>query len=283
MRSLDLDAIHAFVLVADLRSFTRAAEALGTTQSAVSLKLKRLEDRLRHRLLERTPRLVRLSADGAAFLERARDLLSAHERALGKLDLEPRRLTLGISDHAAGPELPLLLARVNAYDPNLAMQVTLGFSHKLVEAFDRGAYEAVIVRRTAERRDGEVLLEDQLGWFAAPGFRHQPGEKLRVAALDCQCGVHSVAVRALDEAGIPWAESFVGGGVAAVSAAVVAGLGVSAMAPRIAPLGASDVGSSLSLPPLPASEVVLYSAVSDPRVAGAIRTLAAAFRAAAAG
>jgi len=54
-RPLDLDAVEAFVRVAELESFTRAAEAMQTSQAAVSLKLKRLEDRLGCRLLERTP------------------------------------------------------------------------------------------------------------------------------------------------------------------------------------------------------------------------------------
>jgi DNA-binding transcriptional LysR family regulator len=282
MQSLDLDAVQAFVLVADLHSFTRAAEALGTTQSAVSLKLKRLEDRLRRRLIERTPRMVRLSADGAAFLERARELLGAHERALGKLEATPRRLTFGFSDQAAGADLPLLLSRLASYDPGLTIEVRVGFSHELLEAFDRGEFDAVVVRRAADRRDGEMLFEDRYGWFASPSFRHQPGAPLRLATISSQCGIRAMAVRALDEAGIPWIESFVGGGVAAVSAAVIAALGVAPLARRIAPVGATDVGSSLSLPPLPACEIVLFSAVSEPRARGAIRTLAAAFRAAAA-
>src|SRR5262252_10332295 len=96
-RALDLDTVQAFLLVADLASFTRAAEAAGTTQSAVSLKLKKLEQRLGRRLVERTPRLVRLSADGAAFLDRARDLLAAHERALGG-SVTQQRLAVGISE-----------------------------------------------------------------------------------------------------------------------------------------------------------------------------------------
>src|SRR3954466_12179595 len=62
---LDLHAVEAFVRVAELDSFTRAAEAMRTTQSAVSLKLKRLERRLGCRLIERTPRHVQLSAQGA--------------------------------------------------------------------------------------------------------------------------------------------------------------------------------------------------------------------------
>jgi len=55
-RPLDLDAVQAFILVAEHGSFTRAAEAMRTTQAAVSLKLKRLEERLGCRLIERTPR-----------------------------------------------------------------------------------------------------------------------------------------------------------------------------------------------------------------------------------
>jgi DNA-binding transcriptional LysR family regulator len=69
MTTLEVDAVQAFVTIADHRSFTRAAKALGTTQGALSVKLKRLEERVGHRLIERTPRLVRLSAEGAQFLE----------------------------------------------------------------------------------------------------------------------------------------------------------------------------------------------------------------------
>jgi len=124
-RALDVDAVRAFALVAELQSFTRAAQATGTTQSAVSLKLKRLEDRLATRLVERTPRSVRLTASGANFLERARDLLAAHDRALAGLQPTERRLTIGISDHVAGPALANLIARVSSFDPSLRLDVRI--------------------------------------------------------------------------------------------------------------------------------------------------------------
>ena len=87
--------LRAFHLVAQHRNFTRAAEAMQTTQSAVSLKLKRLESRLGCRLLERTPRHVQLSAQGAAFLEHARQLLEVHERALAMFAEARQRLAIG--------------------------------------------------------------------------------------------------------------------------------------------------------------------------------------------
>src|SRR5215217_7174455 len=102
---LDLDAVQAFVRVAELDRFTRAAEAMRTTQSAVSLKLKRLETRLGCRLIERTPRHVQLSAQGAVFLDHARQLLEVHERALAAFTGARQRLAIGISDHVAGPTL----------------------------------------------------------------------------------------------------------------------------------------------------------------------------------
>jgi DNA-binding transcriptional LysR family regulator len=278
MRALDLDTVQAFVLVADLASFTRAAEASGTTQSAVSLKLKKLEQRLDRRLIERTPRLVRLTGEGAAFLDRARDLLAAHARAVGGAAVH-RRLSIGISEHAAGPELAQLIARINAYDASLRLDVRVGFSRALLDGFDDGAIDAVVVRREAGRRDGEKLLQDRFGWFASPNFQRRAGEPLRLASLAAPCGVHAMAGRLLDAAKVKWDEAFLGGGIAAVSAAVTAGLGVAALAARLAPPGSVDIGPAAGLPKLPRSDVMLHSRVSDPRLAGAVRTLGAAFRA----
>ena len=277
-RPLDLDAVQAFIRIAELGSFTRAAEVMQTTQAAVSLKLKRLEERLGWRLLERTPRYVQLSAQGAAFLEHARELVAVHDRALAAC-VEPRqRLTLGISDHVAGPELPALIARMNAQDPQLLIEIRIGSSGDLLQSFDRRELDSVIVRLHAGRSDGELLAEERFGWCAAPGWQRRADEPLPLATLAEPCGVRAMASRLLDAAGIPWREVFVGGGVAAVAAAVTAGLGVAALAPRMLPLGAVDVGPRLGLPDLPRLPVLLHSRVRSGRPRHALDALSAAFR-----
>src|SRR6478609_1152021 len=119
MTALDIPTVQAFLLVAELESFTRAAEVLGTTQAAVSMKLQRLESALGKRLVERSPRAVRLTAEGAAFLSPDRALAPARSIA--------PQLSLGISDHAAGPELVPLMERLGAVAPQLALSVTIGF------------------------------------------------------------------------------------------------------------------------------------------------------------
>lgn len=277
---LDLDAVQAFVRIAELGSFTRAAEAMRTTQAAISLKLKRLERRLGCRLLERTPRYVQLSARGEVFLEHARELLKVHDRALTVFVGARQRLTIGISDHVAGPELPALIARMNAQDPQLLIEIRIGSSGDLLQSFDRRELDAVIVRFHAGRSDGKVLAEESLGWFAAPGWQHRAGEPLPLATLAEPCGVRVMAGQLLDAAGVPWKEIFVGGGVATVAAAVTAGLGVAALASRVLPLGAIDVGSRLGLPEIPRLPVLLHSRVEDGRPRDALAALSAAFRSA---
>lgn len=280
-RPLDLDTVQAFVHIAELGSFTRAAEAMDITQSAISLKLKRLEARLGCRLVERTPRRVELSAKGASFLGHARGLLDAHDRAFVEFTGARERLVIGISDHVAGPELAALIARMNAQDPELLIEIRIGSSGELLQSFDRRELDTVIVRFHAGRQDGEVIAEENIGWFAAPGWQHRADEPLPVATLAEPCGVRVLSSRLLDDAGVPWTEIFVGGGVAAVSAAVMAELGVAALARRMLPFGAVDIGPKLGLPALPRLPVLLHSRVTGERERAVLKALSAAFRSAA--
>jgi DNA-binding transcriptional LysR family regulator len=282
MTALDIDTVQAFLLVAELQGFTRAAEVLGTTQAAISMKLQRLETVLGKRLVERSPRAVRLTADGAAFLHHARALIEVHDRALSGERPARQRLTLGISDHAAGPELVPLLERLHAMAAQLALAVTIGFSRAMLDAYDAGELDAVIVRQEGSRRGGEKLTEDEFGWFAAKRFVWPRGDALPLATLAPPCGVRALAVRALDKAGVGWTESFVGGGVTAVVAAALAGLAVAPLVRRIAPPGLIDIGPAHKLPKLGTSKVMLHSKVGDPAKLAALRTLAATFRSVAA-
>jgi DNA-binding transcriptional LysR family regulator len=278
MTALDISTVQAFLLVAELQSFTRAAEALGTTQAAVSMKLQRLEVVLGKRLVERSPRAVKLTADGSAFSDHARALMDAHDRALSGQPAARQQMSLGISDHAAGPALVPLLERLHAVSPQLELAVTIGFSRDLLDAYDAGELDAVIVRQEGSRRGGEKLAVDEFGWFASPQLRWRRGEGLRLATLAPPCGVRAVAVRALDKAGIAWSEAFIGGGLTAVVAAALAGLAVAPLARRIAPPGLLNVGPAHQLPRLGSSKVMLHSRVSDHAKLAALRAVAATFR-----
>ena len=140
---------------------------------------------------------------------------------------------------------------MNAQDPQLLIEIRIGSSGDLLQSFDRRELDTVIVRLHAGRSDGEILSEEKFGWFAAPSWQHRAGEPLPLATLAEPCGVRAVA-----------------------------GLGVAALAPRMLPFGAVDVGSKLGLPDLPRLPVVLHSRVKDGRPRDALSALSAAFRSA---
>jgi DNA-binding transcriptional LysR family regulator len=244
------------------------------------MKLQRLESVVGKRLVERSPRAVRLTAEGAAFLDNARALMQAHDRALCGEQSVRLQLSLGISDHAAGAELVPLLERLHAVSSQLALAVTIGFSRDLLDDYDSDKLDAVIVRQDAGRRGGEKLAEDEFGWFASPRLKLRRGERLPLATLAPPCGVRAIAVRALEKAGVEWSEVFIGGGVTAVVAAALAGLAVAPLARRIAPPGMVDIGPEHGLPRMGISKVLLHSKVGDPAKLAALRTLAATFRSA---
>ncbi|NUR21841.1 LysR family transcriptional regulator [Frateuria sp.] len=278
-KALDLDAVKAFVLTADLQSFTRAAEALSTTQSAISLKLRRLEEQLGRRLLERTPRQVRLSAEGALFLEAARSLVGAHERAVASFQVERRRLTVGISQLIVGSELPALLRHMSEHDPRLLLELRVAGSREVMQAYEEGALDAALVVQPEGRREqGETLYKEQFAWIGAVGWRPRQGEPLPLSTQGEACSIRAAAVRALDQAGVAWTEVFIGKGAAVLGAAAAAGLAIAVLARRAAPGGTVDLGPVLGLPPLPSQDVVLHTALNDRRSRQALHALAGAFK-----
>ena len=275
---LDVEAVASFLQAAELSSFTRAADALGSTQSLVSTRIKRLETTLGKLLLQRHPRLVRLTSEGERFVPVAQAFLEAHNRALAAFSEAPERIAIGISEQAAGADVPMLLGRLAARDPGLIVNLRIEPSAQLELAYEAGDLDAVLVRRIGAGKTGEVLREDELCWFASPALARREDAPLPLISLVAECRLRQHAINALNRNAIDWREAFIGGGMAAVQAALTGGLGVAALATRIAPQGAVDIGAAWGLPALGRSQIVLRSNAATQRGRAFVRELAAAFR-----
>lgn len=276
---LDLESVRLFVLAVDLGGLTRAAEAAGTVQPVVSQRIKALEERLGVRLLDRSPRFLHPTADGARFLVEARVLLTAHDRAAAFRNHPVTRVRLGISDHAMGGAAAMVLKRFRAsLGGEIDLDIKVSLSHPLRLAFDAGDLDAAIIRREAGGTDGDLMGQDPLIWCGdTTSFR--AGHPLPLATLGAPCGIRAAAIRALDKAGIAWRESLIAGSCSTLLGGVGAGFGIAPMG-RFGSQGMPDIGPSLGLPPLPASDIVFLARTGTPALANALRALAASIRAA---
>lgn len=278
MRSLDPEAVEAFLLVAELQSFTQVAGVMNTSQAAISLRLRRLEDMLGHRLVERTPRRVRLTAAGERFLEPARAYVAAGRHALDVFGQEPTRLAIGVTHHLIGADLPRILRVVSERVTSVTLHLRTAGTRTLLELYDAGELDAIVVLRHDDiRRDGEPLFQESFGWYGSADFDLRSDVPVPLVLQPEPCNLRAMALRALESADIAWREVFVGTGATAVGAAVEAGIGVGLLAQSAAPSSVRQVRSR-SLPELPKLDVVMISTVTGDHANAVLRRITGAFR-----
>ncbi|ACB95399.1 LysR family transcriptional regulator [Beijerinckia indica] len=165
MRREELLDLNAFMTVAEEQSFTRAAAKLGTSQSALSHTIRRLEMRLGVRLLTRTTRSVAPTEAGERLLGTLRpalDSIGAQLTSLGELREKPAgTIRITTSEHAADTTLwPALEKLLPAY-PDIHVELSLdsGFADIVTERFDAGV------------RLGEALAKDMIATRIGPDLR----------------------------------------------------------------------------------------------------------------
>ena len=138
-----MDKIHAmqlFIRVAELESFSRAADTLGLPKGSVSRQIQALENHLGTQLLHRTTRRVQLTQDGMIYYERAKDLLSNLDELDGLFHHDPASISgklrvdmpVGVARNLVMPRLPVFLHQY----PGLELE--LSSSDRLVDLIREG-------------------------------------------------------------------------------------------------------------------------------------------------
>ncbi len=265
---LDIDLLRCFATVAEQGGFTTAGQALGLTQSAISLKVKRLEELVRRRVFERTSRKLSLTAEGEVLLAYARRLLALNDEAVRRMIAPPIQghLRLGVADHFVPHHLAPILARFARTYPELRLAVEVGRSHDLRAACERGALDLVIGKRRDGETTGTPIWTEQLAWAALPDFARahvarpdlaRPGRnaKLPLAMLPPGCMFRDRALATLSRANIAHEIVYTSASLLGVIAAAEAGLaatvlGRSTIPPKLAELA--------GLPPLGHAEMAIF-------------------------
>lgn len=243
---LDIDALRSFLLVADLGGFTAAADRLGRTQSAVSVRIRKLEETLGCRLFARTSRSLALTRDGERLLGYARRILALNDDAARHF-VQPDvtgEIRLGVAEYFVPQSLATVLRRFARQHPRTHIEVRVGMSHQLAAAYQAGDLDLVIVKDEEEttglRPRGRVIRAEPLRWVAAPDFiadwraDHPAGlmaadadlPPLPFCALPAPCLFRGRGLGALDRLGRRWRVVYTSESVMGVLAAARAGLGV---------------------------------------------------------
>ena len=172
--AMDTQQLQAFITIAELNSFSKAAQQLHLTQPAVSKRIANLEDNLGCKLLDRIGRSIRLTEAGSALLPRAKKILNEFNdtrNAISNLSGNVQgSLKLATSHHIGLHHLPNILRRYTEQFPNVDLELEFLDSDKAYEAIQQGKIELAIITLSTQKHQSINTLplwHDQLNFVCS--------------------------------------------------------------------------------------------------------------------
>ncbi|MCG5483084.1 MAG: LysR family transcriptional regulator [Sinorhizobium meliloti] len=235
-RRLEIDALRALWAIRHHGGITRAAEALGLSQSAVSHKVKRLETSLDCDLLGRKPGGAMFTAAGEDLLDYAGRILGLHDEALlslSKTSLKGR-IALGLTEDTACSDLARILARFRRLHPHVAVRTKVRMSLVLRAMLDRGELEAAILQVFAHevRPTDVVLFREELHWVKHPELSLPQQGPIPFLSFDDECFYRRWALDIGQDGGVVLETVFECASAAGIVAAVNSAMGVALLSGR---------------------------------------------------
>ncbi|MBD8553367.1 LysR family transcriptional regulator [Rhizobium sp. CFBP 8762] len=228
---LDIDQLHTFVAIADTGSFTRAADRVFKTQSAVSMQMRRLEERIGKPLFVKDGRGNRLTPEGEKLLNYARRMIRLNSEAIAAFDdnrLEGT-LRIGTPDDYADRYMPEIIVRFAKSHPNVELFIECEPSSDLAQRMARGDLDIALVTHNPGSRASEVVRTEPLCWVCSVNYplRENVPVPLAVGRRDCQW--RQVATSGLDAVGRDYQVLFTSWSATVIASAVLAGMAVGVM------------------------------------------------------
>ena len=244
---LDLDQLQTFVTIADTGSFTRAAEEVHRTQSAVSMQMRRLEERIGKALFEKDGRTNRLTEEGERLLTYARRMMRLNRETVAAFDdasLEGQ-VRIGTPDDYADRFLPEIMARFARSNPRVELSVVCEPTPNLVEHIRRGNLDIALITHSDEKGRSEIVRREPLLRVTSANHPTHEEQVLPLAFGRATCIWRRAACDFLDTEGRDYRILFTSFSATVIIAAVLSGLAVSvlpecALRPGMRVLGEAD-------------------------------------------
>ena len=263
---LDTDQLRSFLAIVDTGSFTKAAERVHKTQSAVSMHMRRLEEQLGCALFVKQGRGVRITSEGESLIDFARRIVQIEAGAVAALSRKGLRgaVRLGIPDDYAETYLAEILGRFTRKHPMVEVSVSCEGSPELGHQVAAGALELALVTDHPGLHGFELLVEQPLVWAASERFHVDDGAPVPLALGAVSCLWRREADEALAEADRPTRGLFFSKNFSAIGTVVRAGLAVTTLPESMVGDGLRILGAAEGLPQLPLTRMGLIHAPGRP-------------------
>jgi len=254
---LSIDLLKTFLAVVDDMNYTRAAEKLYKTQSAVSLQMKRLSDEAGSPVFIMKGKKLHLTETGEKLHSHAVRIISAHDAACTDLKAPSMKgsVNLGASEDYATTIIPKVLTDFASKYPDVKVNLQCAPSHTLKEMLDGNELDIAILAE--HEKYGRLLKYDRIKWIASNSFVYN-GQEVPLAVYPDYCVARRLAFRLLKEAGISWRVAYESASTLLLKAAVETGGAVAPMLGRTRTDGFRWLTEKDGFPELPMIPITLH-------------------------
>lgn len=275
MLNIPTELLRTFVKTIDLGSFTRAGDAVGRTQSAVSLQVRRLEEMLDVPLFVRNTHRVKLTEEGIILAGYARRILALNDEAASSLS-RPKvagSVRLGAPHEYTASLLPVILGKFAQSHPGVMLEVTCDLSKNLLARQEKGEFDLVIALHDDPAANGGTkVLTEPLLWITSPDHERHEQRPLSLVVAPPPCIYRNRVLQTLGELNLPWRIAYSSSSYSGIIAAVRAGLGVTLLAGSTVPEGVRVLDERDGFPAMGYLDVRLHTMQQRP--SEAVRCLA---------
>jgi DNA-binding transcriptional LysR family regulator len=257
--NIPTDVLRTFVAIADTGSFTLAADQVFRTQSAVSQQVNKLEQMIGKELFVRDGRSIYLSPDGNEFVGYARRILKLHDEAVSVFT-EPYLeglVRFGIPDDYVEAYLPRILSSAAEAFPRIQFEIECQSSEELVAELKKCNLDIILITNRPGFPKGDVVSRQEVVWVTSPTHFVHEEDPLPVALFEATCSVRQAVLEKLDKMGRNYRMAYSSPNHAGLTAAIKAGLAVTALARCAVPAGLRELTPEEGFPALPASPLAL--------------------------
>jgi DNA-binding transcriptional LysR family regulator len=239
--------LRTFLVVAETRSFTKAAARLGVRQPTVSQHIRRLEDAAGRQLFARDTHTVELTGDGEAMIGFADTILDGMHRATSYFagDQLRGRVRLGASEDIVLGQLPAVLSRFRRSHPLVELELLVEMSDTLHHRLRAGELDLILAKSRPGDEPGRPVRRESLVWAGIPGHDIDLTGPIPLIMHPEPSITREHVIAVLQRERRSWRIACTSASISGLRAAVLASLGIAVFARSLVPAGLIELDNGL--------------------------------------
>ena len=258
---IEVRLLRSFVAIYERGSLSRAADRLGCTQAAMSIRLKMLETQIGGLLFVRQHHRLEPTSKGSELYAKALSVLAAYDEMLSATRSETvrQKVRIGVPDDYALSICARVMTTMRDDIKDMEIELVCDLSANLVAALQRQDVDLALVTLASRPSSARISTEARLNWVYAPDLHIFDDQTVALAAYPEGCVFRRAMITALEGGRRQWRVAIQSQSHAGIVAAVNAGIAVTSMAEGTAPHGLIESGTTKHLPALEPVPIYLMS------------------------